>query len=127
MQWSQLGWVAVGGAAGACCRFLLSSWINQRLSSDFPWGTFAANMLGSILFGVLFVLVFSLTALREPLRLTLLVGFLGAFTTFSTFAFETVRLAQEGQWWLVAVNIIGSNLACLLGLWIAMSLTRSMI
>jgi len=127
MLWGQLGWIAAGGAAGACCRFLLSSWINQRLSSEFPWGTFAANTLGSILFGVLFVLVFSLTSLREPLRLLLLVGFLGAFTTFSTFAFETVRLAQEGQWWLVAANVVGSNLACLLGLWIAITLTRSMV
>lgn len=127
MLWSQLGWIAAGGAAGACCRFLLSSWINQRVSGDFPWGTFAANTLGSVLFGVLFVLVFSLTTLREPLRLLLLVGFLGAFTTFSTFAFETVRLAQEGHWWLVAANVVGSNLACLLGLWIAMILIRSMV
>lgn len=127
MVWSQLMWVAAGGAAGACSRFLLSGWINQRLNTEFPWGTLAVNVLGSLLFGMLFVMIFSFNSGREPLRLLLLVGFLGAFTTFSTFAFETVRLMEQHQWWLAAANVVGSNLACLLGLWLGLILTRSMV
>ena len=127
MMLSQLVWVAAGGAVGACCRFLLSSWINGRVSSDFPWGTFAANTLGSIAFGIGFVVIFSLTSMKEPLRLLVLVGFMGAFTTFSTFAFETVRLAQEGQWVMAGTNVVASNLACLLGLAVGLQVTRSLM
>ena len=127
MIYSQLVWVAAGGAVGACCRFLLSSWINGRVSSDFPWGTLAANTLGSIAFGVFFVVIFSLTSMKDPLRLLVLVGFMGAFTTFSTFAFETVRLAEEGQWLMAGINVVGTNLACLLGLAIGQQITRGLI
>jgi len=123
----QLGWVAAGGAVGACCRFMLSTWINDRISSDFPWGTFAANTLGSIAFGSLFVVIFSLTSMKEPLRLLVLVGFMGAFTTFSTFSFETVRLAQENQWLMAGANVLGTNLACLLGLALGLQVTRSLM
>ncbi|MDX1694253.1 MAG: fluoride efflux transporter CrcB [Ketobacteraceae bacterium] len=120
----QLMWVAIGGGCGAMARFALSAWVNSLSSSAFPWGTYVVNFLGSCLFGVLFVLVFANQPHREMLRLLLLVGFLGAFTTFSTFSFETVRLMESGYWWLAAGNIIASVASCIMGAWVGMGVAR---
>ncbi len=115
---SQVIWVALGGALGAVSRFWLSSWVNQRYAGNFPLGTLSVNLLGSMLFGFLFVIIFSLSVHREPLRLAVLVGFMGAFTTFSTFSFETMRLIQEHAIGLAVLNICSSCLLCVLGCWI---------
>lgn len=120
----QLAWVAAGGALGACSRYWLSAWIYQRTQSDFPWGTLIVNVAGSFLFGILFVVIFSLSTLKEPMRLLVLVGFLGAFTTFSTFSFETVRLLEQGQLLLAVANLLASGFCCVLGLWLGMGITR---
>jgi len=126
-QFSQLLWVALGGALGACGRFMVSAWMNNRIDSSFPWGTFTVNVLGSTLFGILFVVIFSLTNLKEPLRLMILVGFMGAFTTFSTFSFESIRLVEEGQWLMAGTNVVGNALCCLLGVWAGMGVTRMLM
>ena len=120
----QLLWVALGGGFGAMARFAVSSWIYERTSSAFPWGTYAVNFVGSCLFGVLFVLVFLNQPQREVLRLLVMVGFLGAFTTFSTFSFETVRLLESGLWAMAAANVFASVLTCVLGAWVGMSVAR---
>lgn len=120
----QLLWVAVGGACGAVARFVVSSWICDRTTSAFPWGTYAVNLLGSCLFGVLFVLVFMNQPQREMLRLLVMVGFLGAFTTFSTFSFETVRLLESGLFGLAAFNVLASVVTCVLGAWVGMGVAR---
>ena len=127
LQFPQLLWVALGGALGASCRFAVSAWMNSRLESSFPWGTFTVNVLGSTLFGVLFVVIFSLSSMKEPLRLLVLVGFMGAFTTFSTFSFESIRLVEEGQWLMAGTNVVGNALCCLLGLWAGMGVTRMLM
>lgn len=120
----QLVWVALGGSLGAVMRFMVSSWIYDKTSSAFPWGTYTVNFLGSLLFGILFVLVFSNQPHREALRLLVLVGFLGSFTTFSTFSFETVRLMESGLWGMAAVNILASVISCVLGAWVGMGIAR---
>ena len=125
MHWSQFLWVAVGGALGACSRFWISAWLNEWNRSAFPLGSFAVNSLGSFLFGVLVVVILSATQLREPLRLLVLVGFLGAFTTFSTFSFETVRLLQDQQLTLALLNVLGNCLVCVVGAWAGMGLARN--
>lgn len=117
-------WVALGGSLGAVSRFLLTSWINEKSTATFPWPTFTVNFLGSVLFGVLFVAVFANHPQRELYRLLLLVGFLGSFTTFSTFSFETVRLLESGLSWLALANILGSVISCVCGLWLGMGIAR---
>lgn len=124
MHWSAFLWVALGGALGACSRFWVSSWVNQHTTSSFPWGTLAVNGLGSFLFGVLFVVIMSSTAVREPMRLLILVGFLGAFTTFSTFSFEVMRLLEEGLMRLALLNVASSLLVCLTGVWAGLLLAK---
>ncbi len=116
-------WVALGGALGAMSRFAISSWVNERAISSFPWGTLTVNCVGSVAFGILFVLVFSGNH-REAMRLLVLVGFLGAFTTFSTFSFETVRLLESGLHLQALGNVLANLLSCVVGLWMGMGLAR---
>lgn len=117
-------WVAIGGGLGAVARFVVSAWVYQHTTSSFPWGTYVVNFLGSLLFGVLFVLIFANQPQREVLRLLVLVGFFGAFTTFSTFSFETVRLMESGLWWMALVNVVASVVSCVLGAWLGMGMAR---
>lgn len=120
----QLLWVALGGGCGAMARFAISAWVYEHTSSPFPWGTWVVNFLGSCLFGVLFILIFANQPHREMLRLLVMVGFLGAFTTFSTFSFETVRLLESGLWLMAAANVVASVVSCVLGAWVGMGLAR---
>ena len=124
LTFQQLMWVAIGGGLGATTRFVISSWVYTLSDSSFPWGTFVVNLLGSVLFGALFVLVFSQQPHREALRLLVLVGFFGAFTTFSTFSFETIRLIESGLWGYALSNVIASVMSCVLGLWMGMGAAR---
>ena len=114
--------VASGGAIGAVARYLISGWVHQNLEDSFPWGTLLVNVLGSLLFGVLAVALGRYFAEMDSLRLFLLTGLLGAFTTFSTFSFESILLIQQGKYLLAGGNVIASVLMCTLaialGLWL---------
>ena len=94
-----LTWMAfvVAGAIGAPARYLLDEAISHRTQGAFPWGTFVVNVTGSFLFGLLVGLGLSHAFPRVP-RVVLGTGFCGAYTTFSTFTFETIRLLEEGAW-----------------------------
>ncbi len=91
--------VAFGGAAGSVLRWYASGWV-QRLfpHSTFPWGTFAVNVTGSFAIGVLLTLAVERSVLSPALRLLLVTGVLGGFTTFSAFSMETFELLRSGQW-----------------------------
>lgn len=88
--------IAGGGALGALARFWVSGAVYRLLGRGFPWGTLAVNVMGSFLMGLLFVLFLERLATGAELRSAVLVGFLGAFTTFSSFSIETLTLVQEG-------------------------------
>lgn len=106
--------IAVGGAAGALLRFYLSETIP---SSGFPWATLSVNLVGSLLLGA--VTAATLTnVLDEAGALLLGAGFLGAFTTMSTFSVETIALLEEGRWSAAGVYVALSGLVCPLLAWI---------
>ncbi len=99
--------VALGGFVGAPARFLLDRAISGRIESDLPWGTFMVNMSGSVLLGFLSGL--DLNGHLGPVPAALAAtGFCGAYTTFSTFTFETMRLFEEGDYLEAAYNALGS-------------------
>jgi CrcB protein len=95
------------GALGAPARYLLDGWIQDRSRGAFPWGTFLVNATGSLLFGLLTGLVLY-HAFPDVPRVVLGAGFCGAYTTFSTFSFETVRLVEEGARTEALLNAFGT-------------------
>lgn len=102
--------IGIGGFFGAIARYAVDTWITDAARTAFPWGTLAVNATGSFALGLLFALTAGRGPLSEELRLPLGVGFLGAYTTFSTFALESLRLAESGSWGLALANIGGSVL-----------------
>ncbi len=106
--------VCLGGAIGSGCRYLVSLWALERLGSGFPYGTLIVNALGSFLLGALL----QLTSLPPTLRITLAAGVLGGFTTYSSFNQETLVLAQQHNWTLAAVNVLGTVSLCLFAGWL---------
>ncbi|MGZ4115439.1 MAG: fluoride efflux transporter CrcB [Actinomycetota bacterium] len=100
--------VAIAGAAGAVARYGLGGWIAERLPVSFPWDTLVVNVTGSFVLGLLFVLTTERFAVSPAFRAALTIGFVGAYTTFSTFSLETFRLVEDGAWWLAAANVMSS-------------------
>lgn len=98
--------VAAGGAVGAALRYLLGGWIGFRLGPEFPWGTFIVNVSGCLLIGAMLGLV-ERSALPGEVRLFLVVGVLGGYTTFSTFGYETFKLLEGGELLPAALNAFG--------------------
>ena len=121
----QLTAVAIGGAAGAVMRWLMAGAVQRWAGGAFPWGTFAVNALGSFLLGFLFVWLIERSTASELVRLALTVGMLGAFTTFSTYSLESIRLLQEGALGMAAANVMGQVVVCLLLTWLGIQLART--
>ena len=124
MAWKIL-LLALAGAAGTLARYWLSGAVQKAFGFDFPWGTWAVNVFGCLLFGLVWVLSEERFLLSGQSRLIILVGFMGAFTTFSTYIFESSQLGLEGQWLFVAANLLGQNLAGCAGLFLGMFLGRA--
>jgi CrcB protein len=98
--------IGIGGFIGAAARYGLALWIGQRWGRSFPLGTFVVNVSGSFLIGLLMTLMAERFAMNPQWRLLLVVGFLGAYTTFSTFEYETGALLKDGEWAFAMLNII---------------------
>jgi CrcB protein len=109
--------IAVAGAAGALARYGLEGLVSRRLPGAFPWGTFVVNITGAFVAGLLFTVLTERFAVAPWVRTTLLVGFLGAYTTFSTLSLETFRLIEDGALVLGALNAVGSLAAGLLAVY----------
>ncbi|SIS54384.1 fluoride efflux transporter CrcB [Neptunomonas antarctica] len=115
--------VATGGALGAVSRFWLAGMLNDK-TDRLPIGTLTCNIAGSLIMGVLFVLIMEKARLSPELRPLLMVGFLGAFTTFSSFSLETVALMQEGHIMSALVYVLLSVLMCIAALSAGIWITR---
>lgn len=121
--------IAAGGAAGALSRYWLVNLINGFSHSKwklgaFPLGTLSVNVIGSFFIGIMYVCIVERMAFHPDWRNVAIVGFLGAFTTFSTFSLETINLLENGQFGSAMLYVFSSFLICVLAAWLAMSLAR---
>jgi CrcB protein len=121
-----LVFVALGGAAGSVSRYLLSQWTQAQWQGGFPLGTLLVNLLGSCAIGVVFALL-EKQVLHPDWRGLLMVGFLGAFTTFSTFSLEAFALWESGQALQALGYVLASVTFCFLGAGLAITLTRALL
>ena len=116
--------IALGGALGALSRYYLSVAVERFNTSAFPLGTFAVNVLGSLLIGACFVLFMEKLHLVDTWRPVVIIGFLGALTTFSTYSLDALLLIQQGNYNTAFLYIISSVLVCLLAAFTGMQLAR---
>ena len=105
--------VCFGGAVGTGARFLVSGWALALLGPDFPYGTLAVNVIGSLLLGTIMHVGLTTDLLSPTLRLTLATGVMGGFTTYSTFNYETLQYLEQGAWWRAGLNVVVTLLVCL--------------
>ena len=116
--------VAVGGALGAMARYAISTWIFQVSSHKFPYATLTVNVLGSFVMGILFVVIIERSALPLEMRSLWMIGFLGAFTTFSTFSLDALGLWQNGHLFMALLYVLATVVLCLLAISSSIWLTR---
>lgn len=117
--------VGIGGFFGAITRYSLALWIGQKWGRSFPMGTFFINVSGSFLIGLLMSLFTERFVVNPQWRLLLVVGFLGAYTTFSTFEYETGRLVKDGEWLIASMNVVFSVFVGFLALKIGELMART--
>jgi CrcB protein len=106
-------WIAVGAVVGASARYFLSGLIARNFSATFPYSTLFINVTGSMALGFFLVYSTDRVLLDPRWRLLVAVGFCGSYTTFSSYAFESFALLEQGQWLLVGLNALASNVLCL--------------
>lgn len=122
-------WVCLAGSLGVGTRYLVGVWAGERLGASFPYATLIVNVAGCFLIAVLMQLAINLTNFSPTLRIALTTGFLGGLTTYSSFAWETTKLVQDGARGAALWNVVLTTLACfgavVLGLLLAQNLTRA--
>ena len=116
--------IALAGACGTLSRYWLSGLAYDLLGRDFHWGTWAVNILGCFLFGLVWILAEERGFLSAQARILILTGFMGAFTTFSTFIFESGGIMNDGQWLKLALNVGGQNIVGFAALYLGTGLGR---
>jgi len=112
--------IGIGGGLGSILRFWLGSYIGSRMGTRFPYGTFVINITGSFLIGLVFALLTVRTQWSPNWRYLIPIGFIGGYTTFSTFEFETMRLVQNGQMLMATLNVTLSVAVGFVGVWAGM-------
>ena len=122
----QLIAIAAGGAVGALMRYGMSNAVYAMLGRSFPYGTLAVNVFGSLLMGFLFVLLIERSTFDVLWRSAILIGGLGAFTTFSTFSIETLNLIENGSVTLALLNMLLSVALCIIAVWLGVAVARQM-
>jgi len=119
-------WIALGAIVGASARYFLSTYIGRHFSTVFPYGTLLINITGSLILGFFLVYASERVLLDPRWRLLVAVGFCGSYTTFSSYAFESFALMEQGQWLLMGLNILSSNALCLAGVLAGAALARGL-
>jgi CrcB protein len=119
-------WVALGGILGACARYALARFVAKVAGTAFPYGTLLINLSGSLLLGFFMIWSSERAIVDNRLRLFLAIGFCGAYTTFSSFAFESFAYFEQGHWMLFAANVLSNNVLCLLAVIVGAVLARSL-
>ena len=113
MEWKAYAWISVGAILGANLRYFLSKIVTRYSDAAFPYGTLLINVTGSLVLGF-FLIWTTERVLADPLwRWLIAIGFCGSYTTFSSYAFETIAHFEQGHWVLFAANILSNNLLCL--------------
>ena len=123
---NQLIFIAAGGAVGAVFRFLVSNGIHSFMGRGFPYGTLTVNVMGSFVMGISYVMLIERLNVSPEWRAFIVVGLLGAFTTFSTFSIETLVLIQNSELSKAMLNVLLSVLLCVMGSWIGLILGRQL-
>jgi CrcB protein len=117
-------WIGLGGFLGANVRFLVQQWAAQWWGADFPYGTLLANVSGSFIIAFFLTLTTGRLTVSPETRLFVAVGFLGGFTTFSSFAYETFRLAGQNGWGVAVFNFVSNNVLGLIGILLGVMLAQ---
>ena len=120
----QLVYIAIFGALGCLSRYFVSGWTYSLAGRGLPYGTLAVNVAGSFLLGLIMEGSLRSTLLSPEVRMGITVGFLGGFTTFSTFSYETFRLLEEGSLWQAGANILLNVAVCLIFAGLGIHLAR---
>ena len=119
--------IACGGAAGSVMRFGVSSLVYSISGRAFPYGTLTVNVVGSFLMGLMSVILIEKLSISAEWRAAVLIGFLGAFTTFSTFSLETLQLIQQGELSKAGLNMLISVFSCVLAIWLGFILGKQFL
>jgi CrcB protein len=120
-------WICLAGALGTGTRYLVSVWAGERFGTAFPFGTLLVNVAGCFLIAVVMQIALNRTSFSPTLRLALTTGFLGGLTTYSSFAYETTKLAHDGARETAAWNFAITTAACFLAVLLGLALTRSFV
>lgn len=118
--------IGLGGAMGAIARYQVAAMIQARIPAGFPWGTFVVNISGCLLMGIVMVLLSDRLVANPNWRFLIPIGFIGAYTTFSTFEMETFRAISEGAWLVGGLNVVSSVVAGYAALWLGVVLARAL-
>lgn len=117
--------IGVGGMIGANVRWKVGEWVDKQTTGDFPWGTLVINLTGSLILGAFLTVVTERVAGRPLTRLLVATGMIGAYTTFSTFVYETARLLERGDVLIAAAYVSASLALGLVAVWAGMVTVRS--
>lgn len=123
---SKLLWIALAGAVGTLARYGIYQLVPKWTSDSFPWSTLVVNVLGCYLFGVVWILAERRLHITEETRLIVLTGFMGAFTTYSTYAFETGQMLRDGHWWSAFANLSAQTILGIGALFLGFATARTM-
>lgn len=124
---AELGWLAVAGALGALSRYGMGALAYRTLGTALPWGTLLVNVVGCFLLGFIMHYGLANAALSRTVRLAVTVGFLGSFTTFSTFGYDTLRYLESGATTLALANTALNLLVGLAAVWAGLALARTVL